>query len=116
MARNRSAGVVSSLRFAFGLALVTVGAGVFAVAFRASLTALYEHLYGAENVVDSIASLPAWMRLGVPLAAAALAGTIARLRSSHAHGVSNVMEAIALGQTNPELRQFAIDYGTSHKR
>jgi hypothetical protein len=25
-------------------------------------------------------------------------------------------EAIALGQTNPELRQFAIDYGTSHQR
>ena len=63
MARNRSAVVLGSFRFAFGLALVTVGAGVFAVAFRASLTALYEHLYGAENVVGSIAILPAWMRL-----------------------------------------------------
>jgi CIC family chloride channel protein len=90
-----------------GLALVTVGAGIFAVAFRASLTALYEHLYGAENVVDSIAKLPAWMRLCVPVAAAALAGTIARLRSSRAHGVSNVMEAIALGRVQLSLRATA---------
>jgi chloride channel protein, CIC family len=97
----------SPLRLAFGLALVTVGAGVFAVAFRASLTAFYQHLYGADNVVDSIASLPIWMRLGVPLAAAALAGTIARLRSSHAHGVSNVMEAIALGRVQLSLRATA---------
>lgn len=107
MAGNRSDNVVGSLRFAFGLALVTVGAGVFAVAFRASLTALYEHLYGAENVVDSIARLPAWMRLCVPLAAAALAGTIARLRSSPAQGVSNVMEAIALGRVQLSLRATA---------
>ena len=107
VSRTRSADVVAPLRFAVGLALVTVGAGVFAVAFRASLTALYEQLYGAHNVVDAIASLPAWLRLCVPIAAAALAGTIARLRRSHSHGVSNVMEAIALGRVQLSLRATA---------
>jgi hypothetical protein len=59
------------VRFIAGLILVTVGAGAFAVAFRASLTAVYRALYGADNIVDSIARLPPWLRLMVPVAAAA---------------------------------------------
>jgi CIC family chloride channel protein len=91
----------------FGLVLVTAGAGLFAVAFRASLAALYQGVYGAETVVESIARLPRWMRLAVPLAAACAAGTIARFRSSRTQGVSNVMEAIALGRVQLSLRSTA---------
>ena len=91
------------LRFIFGLALVTIGAGAFAVAFRASLSAVYQTFYGADNIVDSIARLPRWLRLTMPVAAAAIAGSIGRLRSSHTQGVSNVMEAIALGRVRLSL-------------
>jgi len=68
----------SRVRFVLGLVLVTIGAGAFAVAFRMSLTAVYQMFYGADNIVDSIASLPRWLRLTVPVAAAAVAGSIAR--------------------------------------
>ncbi len=104
---NPSTSVVTRVRFLLGLVFVTIAAGAFAVAFRASLAALYQALYGAENVVDSIAKLPRWMRLIVPVAAAALAGTIARFRSSRTQGVSNVMEAIALGRVQLSLRSTA---------
>ena len=95
------------VRFALGLLLVTIGAGAFAVAFRASLAALYRTVYGADNIVDSIATLPRWLRLIVPGIAATLAGSIARLRSSRTQGVSNVMEAIALGRVQLSLRSTA---------
>ena len=95
------------VRFVLGLILVTIGAGAFAVAFRASLAALYQTLYGADNIVDSIARLPRWLRLIVPITAAGLAGTIARFRSSRTQGVSNVMEAIALGRVQLSLRSTA---------
>jgi len=94
----------SRIRFLLGLVLVTIGAGAFAVAFRASLTAVYQTFYGADNIVDSIARLPRWLRLAVPVAAAAVAGSIARLRSSRTQGVSNVMEAIALGRGDRHIQ------------
>jgi hypothetical protein len=59
--------VPTRLRFLLGLILVTAGAGVFAIAFRASLGALYRSLYGAENVVEAVAHLPRWMRLEITL-------------------------------------------------
>src|SRR5690349_2991100 len=99
--------VRNRLRFILGLAVVTVGAGIFAVAFRASLTAVYHVVYDADNIVDSIARLPRWLRLVVPVGGAALAGLMAHLRSSRTHGVSNVMEAIALGRVQLSLRATA---------
>ena len=96
--------VASRARFILGLVLVTIGAGAFAVAFRASLTAVYQTFYGADNIVDAIARLPRWLRLIVPVAAAAVAGSIARFRTSGTQGVSNVMEAIALGRVQLSLR------------
>jgi chloride channel protein, CIC family len=95
------------VRFLFGLALVTVGSGIFAVAFRATLTAVYHVVYGADNVVDSIAELRPSARLAVPFLAAGLAGTIARFGSTRTQGVSNVMEAIALGRVQLSLRATA---------
>jgi len=97
----------SRSRFGLGLLVVTIGAAAFAVAFRASLAAAYQMLYGADNIVDSIAGLPRWVRLTVPIVAAALAGSIARFQSSRTQGVSNVMEAIALGRVQLSLRSTA---------
>jgi hypothetical protein len=39
--RAESSAVTDRIRFIFGLLLVTAGAGVFAIAFRATLTAVY---------------------------------------------------------------------------
>jgi hypothetical protein len=41
---------------------------------------------------------------------------IKRLAVDHWDVERATKEAIALGQTNAELRQFAIDYGQSHRR
>jgi CIC family chloride channel protein len=91
-------------RLLLGVVLVAVSAAAFAIAFRASLTWLYLRLYGAGNVVDAITKLPGWLRLGVPIAAAAVAGTIARFRSPGVQNVSNVMEAVALGRVQLSMR------------
>jgi len=95
--------VTDRLRFFLGLVLVAVGAATFAVAFRTSLTALYRSLYQADNVVDAMTGLQPWLRFGAPLAAAAMAGLVARLRAGPTQGVSNVMEAVALGNVQLSL-------------
>ena len=95
-------------RFAIGLGLVAVGAATFAVAFRASLSVLYRTVYHADNVVAAIAGLPPWLRLVVPLAGATLAGAISRIRAAPPQGVSNVMEAVALGNVRLSLRTTAL--------
>lgn len=87
--------------------LVTAGAAAFAVAFRAGLSAVYDGLFGARTVVDAMQSLSPPLRLVAPLTAAALAGLIVRLGGSRSHGVSNVMEAIALGRVRLSLRATA---------
>lgn len=94
-------------RLVGALIVVTTGAALFAVAFRASLAAVYRALYGADNVVDAIAGLPRAGRLVVPTAAGAAAGLIARVRRSPGQGVSNVMEAVALGRVQLSLRATA---------
>lgn len=99
--------VQTRLRFLLGLILVTAGAGAFAIAFRASLAAVYQGVYGAENIVEAVTGLPRWMRFVVPFVAAAAAGTIARFRAPRMQGVSNVMEAIALGRVQLSLRSTA---------
>jgi CIC family chloride channel protein len=94
-------------RFLLGIVLVTAASGIFAVVFRSSLTWLYRTAYGADNVVDSIARLPPWLRLIVPVLGAAAAGKVARFRSARMQGVSNVMEAVALGRVQLSLRTTA---------
>lgn len=98
---------MTARRFTIGLVLVAAGAATFAIAFRTSLNVLYRIVYHADNVVDAIASLPPWLRLVVPLAGAGVAGMIARLRATPAQGVSNVMEAVALGNVHLSLRTTA---------
>jgi CIC family chloride channel protein len=90
------------LRFLLALSVVAAGAALFAVAFRSLLALLYTRVYHAPNVVEAMATLPLWLRLAVPIAGGALAGLISRLRPSQ--GVSNVMEAVALGNVRLSLR------------
>src|SRR5688572_9523984 len=95
------------LRFSLGVVLVAAGAATFAVAFRISLTALYRTVYQADNIVDAMTGLEHWSRFGAPLAAAAIAGLVARLRAAPAQGVRNVMKAVALGNIQLSLRTTA---------
>jgi CIC family chloride channel protein len=92
------------LRFLTALCLVAAGAAAFAIAFRSSLSLWYRLALGAGNVVEAIARLPWWMRLALPAVGGGVAGLIARLRATPAQGVSNVMEAVALGHVRLSLR------------
>ena len=92
------------LRFLVGLVLVAVGAAAFAIAFRSSLAWLYRALYAADDVVAAVRGLPPWMRFALPVCGATCAGVIAFFRSVPAQGVSNVMEAVALGNVRLSLR------------
>ena len=75
--------------------------------FRASLAFIYRSLFGADNVVDAITRLPWWLRVVVPVTGALVAGLIARARAAPTQGVSNVMEAVALGRIQLSLRATA---------
>lgn len=91
------------LRFSTALVLVAIGAALFAIGFRISLIALYHRISGAGNVVAAMTALPGWLRLLVPVCGAVAAGVIARCCVSRAQGVSNVMEAVALGNVKLSL-------------
>lgn len=95
------------VRFGIGLTLVALGAALFAVAFRTSLGFFYRACFQAADVVGAITGLPPWLRFAVPLAGATAAGLIARLRATPSQGVSNVMEAVALGNVQLSLRATA---------
>lgn len=75
--------------------------------FRLSLIALYRGISGTEDVVAAVMALPAWLRLMFPIFGAIVAGVIARWRISRTQGVSNVMEAVALGDVRLSLRTTA---------
>jgi CIC family chloride channel protein len=98
----------SRSRFVLGLGLVASGAALFAIAFRASLSLIYRTVYQADNVVDAIAGLPAWLRFAVPLTGAAVAGLVTLVRKAPSQGVSNVMEAVALGKVQLSLRTTTV--------
>ncbi|MBI4885778.1 MAG: chloride channel protein [Acidobacteria bacterium] len=90
-------------RFALALVLVALGAAAFGIAFRLSLVAVYRQLAGVDNVVRAVAALPGWARLLVPAAGGLIAGLIARCCIVRSQGVSNVMEAVALGNVRLSL-------------
>jgi CIC family chloride channel protein len=101
---TRSTGHV---RFVIALFLVAIGAAAFAVAFRLSLNLVYRSLYHAQSVVQAITGLPLWLRIAVPTGGAMAAGLLSRWRLSRTQGVSNVMEAVALGKLRLSLRATA---------
>jgi CIC family chloride channel protein len=95
--------MASRMRFVVALCLVAAGAALFAVTFRSLLALLYARVYDASNVVDAITRLPWWMRLLAPIAGGTIAGLLSRLRP-RSQGVSNVMEAVVLGNVHLSFR------------
>lgn len=91
-------------RFLVALCVVALGAAAFAVAFRSTLAWWYGVVFHADNVVAAITKLPWWLRLSVPAAGGAVAGLISLMRASRGQGVSNVMEAVVLGNVRLSFR------------
>lgn len=96
------------LHFIAGVTIVALGAALFAVGFRTSLAFVYRHVFDAANVVESMQSLPWWLRLSVPALGGVFAGVVAHLFARPSQGVSNVMEAVALGNVNLSLRTTVV--------
>ena len=101
------------LRLVTALVVVAIGTALFAVAFRASLALLYRAVYGAANVVDAVTTLSPALRIAVPLAGATVAGLIASFRRGAGQNVSNVMEAVALGNVRLSLRATLVRVAAS---
>ncbi|MGE0464031.1 MAG: chloride channel protein [Vicinamibacterales bacterium] len=91
------------VRFGLALAAVAAGAAAFAIAFRESLALVYVRLFRAADVLGAVANLPTGLRLVIPAAAACGAGFLAG-RVARGQGVSNVMEAVALGRVQLSMR------------
>ena len=98
----------SRLRFIAAVSLVEIGAALFAIGFRASLALTYRSVFRATTVVVAMQRLPWWLRLAVPTLGGIFAGCIAWMRARPSQGVSNVMEAVALGNMNLSLRTTAV--------
>lgn len=92
------------VRYAAAITLVATGAAAFAVVFRLLLARWYTAVFDAGDVVTAISSLPLWLRFTVPILGAAVAGVLSLLRHAAQQGVSNVMEAVALGNVRLSAR------------
>jgi CIC family chloride channel protein len=91
-------------RFVLALVLVAIAAGGFAILFRATIAGAVRAASGVTSIVDAMVAADWWWRLTVPMFGAFVAGalsiTIARRGGG---GVSDVMEAVALGTTRLSL-------------
>lgn len=84
--------------FLLALVIVAVAAGAFAIAFRASLTLVVRGVTGAASVVEAMTAADWWWRLTFPMLGAFAAGMLSRsITRRGGGGVSDVMEAVALG-------------------
>jgi chloride channel protein, CIC family len=82
------------------LVLVSLAAGGFAIGFRMALELVVEAVSGASNVVNAMQGADWWWRLGLPMVGAAAAGLLSlSVARRGGGGVSDVMEAVALGRT-----------------
>jgi CIC family chloride channel protein len=86
------------------LVAVALASAAFAVVFRLALGWHYRHILGADTVVDAVAALPWQLRLALPAAGGLAAGLVARALKARSQGVSNVMEAVALGHVRLSVR------------
>jgi CIC family chloride channel protein len=100
-------------RYSIAVIGVAMATAVFAVAFRGLLTSWYREVFHADNVVEAIASLPWWLRFSVPTCGGAVAGVISSFRLAAPQNVSNVMEAVALGNVSLSLRATLIRVASS---
>jgi CIC family chloride channel protein len=93
-----------ALRFVLALVLVAIAAGGFAILFRTTIAGAVRAAAGVTSIVDAMVAADWWWRLTVPMFGAFVAGalslTIARRGGG---GVSDVMEAVALGTTRLSL-------------
>jgi chloride channel protein, CIC family len=88
-----------SPRFVLALIVVAVAAGGFAIAFRATLTMTLRGLAGVANVVEAMTETEWWWRLCLPMLGALVAGLLSlSVARRGGGGVSDVMEAVALGR------------------
>jgi CIC family chloride channel protein len=87
-------------KFVLALIIVSVAAAGFAVLFRLALELVVESVAGVGNVVDAMVGADWWWRLAVPMAGGAAAGLLAlAVARRGGGGVSDVMEAVAIGRT-----------------
>lgn len=92
------------LRFVVALALVAIAAGCFAIAFRWTLRAMLQAIAGVDDVVTAMSEAAIWWRLILPMLGGLLAGLVGLAVARRAGGgVSDVMEAVALGRTRLEM-------------
>ncbi len=94
-----------ALKFVLGLVLVSLAAGGFAIAFRAALSGVVDLIAGVRNTVDAMTGAPWYWRLALPMLGATMAGLVAlSVARRGGGGVSDVMEAVALGRTKLSMR------------
>jgi CIC family chloride channel protein len=96
-------------RFVLALLLVALAAGGFAIAFRQTLEWTLRGVTGVANVVDAMTAADWWWRLVVPMVGALVAGLLAlSIAKRGGGGVSDVMEAVALGKSRLSVRVTAV--------
>jgi len=84
-----------------GIATVAVMATGFAIAWRASLRAVWHVAAGASDVVHAMSSAPWWLCIVLPAAGGLMAGSLVKLaarRVPSSTGVGGVIEAVAIGR------------------
>jgi CIC family chloride channel protein len=94
----------SRVRFLLAVLVVAIAAALFAVLFRIGLGWWYQVVFGADNVIAALAGLPWYGRFAVPTVGGLAAGVVTRWRKPASQGVSNVMEAVVLGNLSLSLR------------
>lgn len=87
------------------LVLVSLAAGGFAIAFRAALSGAVDAVAGVSNIVAAMTGAEWYWRLVLPMLGATAAGLVAlSVARRGGGGVSDVMEAVALGRTKLSMR------------
>jgi CIC family chloride channel protein len=82
------------------LVVVAIASAAFAIAFRATLAASLDVVAGAANVVQAMEGATWWWRLLLPMLGGFVAGVLSlAIARRGGGGVSDVMEAVALGRT-----------------
>jgi H+/Cl- antiporter ClcA len=92
----RSGRLAGDAHFVVCLIVVALGAAAFAIVFRTTLSFIYWFFLHADNVLEAHLGLNRPARVIVLTGGGLAAGAIAA-RARRSQGVSNVMEAIALG-------------------
>ncbi|MDB4934532.1 MAG: Chloride channel protein [Labilithrix sp.] len=101
----RSASWREILRILVALLVVSIGAALFGMAFRAGVQFVYDALFGARDVLEVFARLSIAGTIALPAFGGLCAGLIARFAiRSGSPGVGDVMEAVAVGRTRLPLR------------